>query len=153
MRKTKRREFLKLSVGAGLALGTPLVLESCWEHPIIEPQTTTKNKGFCYSWRQPIFYDKRCYWHALGGIETIVNKGETVFIKPNFVTFPWVERNNSFHVGECTKPEIILAVTEECLKAGAAEVIIGDGSQLPLFEWHNAITLDGTTNLVTESER
>jgi len=66
---------------------------------------------------------------ALGGIHTVVNKGETVFIKPNFATFPWAKHNRCFHVGECTKPEIIIAVTEECLKAGAAEVVIGEGSQ------------------------
>ena len=73
--------------------------------------------------------------YALGGIQTVVNNGETVFIKPNFVSFPWAQYNNCFHTGECTKPEIIIAVTEECLAAGAKEVIIGDGSHLPTFEW------------------
>ena len=82
-----------------------------------------------------------------------MNKGETVFIKPNFVNFPWAQYNNCFHSGECTKPEIIIAVTEECLKAGAKEVIIGEGSHLPKFEWKYAITLDGSTNLVKEAER
>jgi uncharacterized protein (DUF362 family) len=90
---------------------------------------------------------------ALGGMQAIVNKGETVFIKPNFVSFPWAQYNNCFHTGECTKPEIIIAVTEECLKAGAAEVIIGEGSHLPTFEWQHAVTLDGSTNLVREATR
>jgi uncharacterized protein (DUF362 family) len=90
---------------------------------------------------------------ALGGIQTIVNQGETIFIKPNFVSFPWAQYNNCFQIGECTKPEIIIAVTEECLKAGAAEVVIGDGSHLPTFDWQYAVTLDGTTNLVKEAER
>jgi uncharacterized protein (DUF362 family) len=88
---------------------------------------------------------------AVGGMNTIVNKGDTVFIKPNFVTIPWADSNNCFHTGECTKPEIILAVAEECLKAGAGEVIIGEGSHLPSFDWEYAVTLDGSTNLVTES--
>ncbi|MHC4506810.1 MAG: DUF362 domain-containing protein, partial [Planctomycetota bacterium] len=90
---------------------------------------------------------------ALGGMRKVVDKGERVFIKPNFVTFPWAQHNRCFHVGECTKPEIIIAVTEECLKAGASEVIIGDGSQMPKFEWKHAVTLDGKTNLVREAER
>jgi len=90
---------------------------------------------------------------ALGGMNTIVNKGDTVFIKPNFVTIPWADSNNCFHAGECTKTEIILAVAEECLKAGAGEVIIGEGSHLPSFDWKYAVTLDGSTNLVTESAR
>jgi uncharacterized protein (DUF362 family) len=83
----------------------------------------------------------------------VVNEGETVFIKPNFVTVPWAQHNRCFHAGECTKPEIIVAAAEACLQAGAAEVIIGEGSHLPTFEWRYAITLDGETNLVKEAER
>jgi uncharacterized protein (DUF362 family) len=90
---------------------------------------------------------------ALGGIQKVVKEGETVFIKPNFVTFPWARTNNCFGVGECTKPEILIAVTEECLKAGAAEVIIGEGSHLPSFDWRYATTLDGSANLVLEADR
>ena len=44
-------------------------------------------------------------------------------------------------------------MTEECLKAGAAEVVIGDGSHLPSFDWTYATTLDGSTNLVQEATR
>jgi len=90
---------------------------------------------------------------ALGGIHTVVNKGETVFIKPNFVSIPWAKDNKCFHAGECTKTEIIIAVMEECLKAGAAEVIVGEGSHLPKFDWQYAVTLDGNTNLVREAKR
>jgi uncharacterized protein (DUF362 family) len=90
---------------------------------------------------------------ALGGIRAVVNKGETVFLKPNFVSLPWAKYTKCFHTGECTKTEIIIAVTGECLKAGAAEVIIGEGSHRPEFEWKYAITLDGKTNLVEEATR
>ena len=90
---------------------------------------------------------------ALGGIRTVVEKGEKVFLKPNLVSFPWAKHNKCFHGGECTKPEIIIAVAEECLKAGAAEVTVGDGSQFPKFDWRHAVTLDGRTNLVKEAER
>jgi uncharacterized protein (DUF362 family) len=91
---------------------------------------------------------------AVGGIEKIVKPGEKVFIKPNMVTLPWAPQgHNPFVLGECTKPEILIAVAEECLKAGAAEVTIGDGSQRPSFDWKFARTLDGSTNLVAEAER
>lgn len=30
---------------------------------------------------------------ALGGIQTIVHEGETVFVKPNMVTLPWSARD------------------------------------------------------------
>ena len=90
---------------------------------------------------------------AVGGIKTVVGKGETVFIKPNFVTIPWAKHNRCFHAGECTKPEIVIAVMEECLKAGAAEVIVGEGSHLPKFDWQYSVTLDGKTNLVEQAKR
>ena len=89
----------------------------------------------------------------LGGIGEVVSKDETVFIKPNMVTLPWASTGECFTGGECTKPEIVAAVAEECLKAGAAEVIIGDGSQMPSFDWRLAATLDGSTNLVDEARR
>ena len=90
---------------------------------------------------------------SIGGIENILHEGESVFIKPNMVTLPWAESNNTFTNGECTKPEIITAVAEECLRAGASEVVIGDGSQMKTFDWEYATTLDGSTNLVAEAER
>jgi uncharacterized protein (DUF362 family) len=91
---------------------------------------------------------------AVGGVRSIVNEGETVFIKPNMVTLPFVPYiGNRFVAGECTKPEIVVAVAEECLRAGAAEVIVGDGSQTPTFDWNLATTLDGSTNLAAEAER
>ncbi len=89
----------------------------------------------------------------LGGIESVVNQGETVLIKPNMVTLPWASNGNVFHNGECTKPEILIATAEECLRVGAAEVVIGDGSQITSFDWEEATTLDGSTNLVAEAER
>jgi uncharacterized protein (DUF362 family) len=89
----------------------------------------------------------------LGGIETVVHAGESVFIKPNMVTLPWAEYGNSFSGGECTKPEIVVAVAEECLKAGASEVVVGDGSHAVELPWHYARTLDGSANLAAEMIR
>jgi uncharacterized protein (DUF362 family) len=90
---------------------------------------------------------------ALGGIQTVVHQDETVFIKPNMVTLPWAGQGNPFAAGECTKPEIVVAVAEECLRAGAAEVIIGDGSHAPSLNWEYAMTLDRSTNLAAEAAR
>ncbi len=91
---------------------------------------------------------------ALGGIQTVVKPGDKVFIKPNMVTLPWASPSyNPFRLGECTKPDIVIAVAEECLKAGASDVTIGDGSQMPSFDWSRAITLNGSTNLVAEASR
>lgn len=151
MQKIKRRDFLKTTVGAAVAIGTPWPSATC-RGAAQEPSPETNAKVAAIR-GDNLDSMTRDAIEALGGIRTIVNKGETVFIKPNFVSFPWAKYNNCFHIGECTKPEIIIAVTEECLKAGAAEVIIGEGSHLPKFEWQYAITLDGSTNLVKEAKR
>ena len=151
MQKTKRREFLKASVGAAVAVGSPWPLTTCpgsaqEPSPKINAQVAAiRGENLDSMTRDAI--------DALGGIQTVVNKGETVFIKPNFVSIPWVKDNKCFHAGECTKPEIIIVVMEECLKAGAAEVIVGEGSHLPKFDWQYAVTLDGNTNLVKEAKR
>jgi uncharacterized protein (DUF362 family) len=90
---------------------------------------------------------------AIGGMGSVVHEGESVFIKPNMVGLPWAQYNDTFANGECTKPEIVIAAAEECMRAGAAEVVIGDGSHMPVLNWEHATTLDGTTNLAREAER
>jgi uncharacterized protein (DUF362 family) len=153
MHKIKRREFLKASVSTAVALGTTSLSTSCkGNESSQEPSQKIKAKVAAVRGNN-LDSMTRDVIDALGGIKTIVNEGETVFIKPNFVSFPWAQYNKCFQVGECTKPEIIIAVMEECLKAGAKEVIVGDGSHLPKFDWQYAITLDGSTNLVKEAER
>ncbi|HIJ54058.1 MAG TPA: DUF362 domain-containing protein [Planctomycetes bacterium] len=151
MQKTKRRDFLKATVGAAVAMASPWPLTACRGSAQEPPQKINAQVAAIRG--DSLDSMTRDAIDALGGIQTVVNKGETVFIKPNFVSFPWAKYNKCFHIGECTKPEIIIAVTEECLKAGAAEVIIGEGSHLPKFEWQYAITLDGSTNLLKEAER
>ncbi len=91
---------------------------------------------------------------SIGGIGAVVHEGETVFVKPNMVTLPWASRSyDPFRLGECTKPEIVIAVVEECLRAGAREVTVGDGSQMPRFDWSGAVTLDGARDLVSALAR
>jgi uncharacterized protein (DUF362 family) len=146
-----RRDFLKAGIGAAVAIGSPWPLtmrrgSAQAPSPEINAQVAAIRGDNLDSMTRDAL-------DALGGIHTIVNQGETVFIKPNFVTIPWAKDNKCFHAGECTKPEIVIAVMEECLKAGAAEVIIGEGSHLPKFDWQYAVTLDGNTNLVKEANR
>jgi uncharacterized protein (DUF362 family) len=153
MQNIKRREFLKTGVGATLALGNPWLFAGCQDKKSSEESPIGINARVSAIRGTNLDAMTREVLDALGGIKTVVNKGETVFIKPNFVSFPWAQTNNCFHTGECTKPEILIAVTEECLKVGATEVIIGEGSHLPTFEWQYAVTLDGGTNLVEEVGR
>ena len=155
MDKINRRSFLKAGVVTAVALKSPWLFTNCKEYksaPV--PESSGKINAQVAAIRgDSLDSMTRDAIDALGGMQTVVNKGETVFIKPNFVTFPWAQYNNCFGIGECTKPEIIIAVTEECLKAGAKEVIVGEGSHLPTFDWKYAITFDGKTNLVKEAQR
>lgn len=149
----KRRDFLRTGIFSTLALCSSFVF-SCFKQNKEEPPafTGTKSKVAVIK-GDDLDSITRDSIETLGGIGTIVSAEDVVFIKPNFVSFPWAKDNNCFHNGECTKPEIIIAVTEECLKAGASKVIIGEGSHLPSFEWKYAVTLDGKTNLVDEAKR
>jgi uncharacterized protein (DUF362 family) len=86
--------------------------------------------------------------------------GSTVFIKPNFVTFGLEMFGVAFDpgIGECTKPELVAAVAEQCLEAGAARVVIGEGAQKASWEWNEAYfipgnDIGGTVNLAEAVER
>ncbi len=149
MKKIKRRKFLKTGVNSAVCLGTPGLFTGYKnsDQKVLPKARVAAVRG------DNLDSISRDALDALGGIQTVVNKGDVVFIKPNFVTLAWARYNNCFINGECTKPDIVIAVTEECLKAGADRVIIGDGSHLPAFDWQYAVTLDGSTNLVKETER
>jgi len=153
MKNIKRREFLKTGVNAAAALSTPWVFSGCRKNKTAPDEALEITAKVSAVRGENLDAMTRDAVDALGGMQTIVNEGETVFIKPNFVSFPWARTNNCFHNGECTKPEIIIAAADECLKAGASEVIIGEGSHLPAFDWQYAVTLDGSTNLVKEAKR
>ncbi|MFC2168194.1 DUF362 domain-containing protein [Acidobacteriota bacterium] len=153
MKKIKRRDFLKTGAHSVLALGTSGFFVQCKKDIPAQKSSSEINARVAAVRGDNLDAMTRDAIDALGGIQAVVNKGETVFIKPNFVTIPWAKENNCFHAGECTKPEIIIAVAEECLKAGAKEVIIGEGSHIPSFDWQHAVTLDGKTNLELESNR
>jgi uncharacterized protein (DUF362 family) len=151
MQEISRRDFLRISALAagGAALG------ACHEGRggPQEPPVYTPTASVAAVRGYDLYGMTREALEDIGGIEQVVQPGETVFIKPNMVTLPWAQYSDRFRIGECTKPEIIIAVAEECLKAGATEVIVGDASHMPVLEWEYATTLDGSTNLAAEAER
>lgn len=165
MRKLTRRELLKVSAGTAVGLCASELLSGCGgdsttpaptPSPAPTPIACSAGDGATVAAAQGMDLDTmtRSALSALGGIQSVVKSGESVFIKPNMVTLPWASPSyNPFRLGECTKPEIVIAVIDECLKAGAKEVIVGDGSQMPQFDWSGATTLDGTTNLAAEAAR
>ena len=156
MHRITRREFLRLGAGAAIALGAPQILTGCGGEEATPQATSTQGPAARVAAirGEDLYAMTRDALEALGGVQKIVNPGETVFIKPNMTTLPWANLGrNPFVIGECTKAEIVIAVAEECLRAGAAEVIVGDGSQMSRFDWGYATSLDGSTNLALEAER
>lgn len=156
MEKMTRRDFIKRGAGGIAALGTGRLLSGCGKKSGVGPETdpdapinaqvaAVKGNNLYELTRQAI--------DAVGGMESVINPEEVVFIKPNFVSFNLAETRECFKNGECTKPEILIAVAEACLEAGAKEVIIGDGSQKITYSWTPSYTMDGSTNLVEEAAR
>jgi len=155
MRKVDRRDFLRIGAGAAIALGASPLLTDCGggesTPPTPTPQPLTRVAIIKGTDLRAMARDAV---DAVGGIGSVVGEGQTVFIKPNFVTIGWQSMGReAIATGECTKPEILFAVAEECLKAGAAEVIIGDGAQMPSWEWDKVMTLDRSTNMAAEAQR
>ena len=155
MHRIDRREFLRIGAGAAVVLGASPLLADCGGGESVSPTPTSppltqvaivKGTDLRAMARDAV--------DAIGGIGSVVSEGQTVFIKPNFVTIGWQSiGREAIATGECTKPEILFAVAEECLKAGAAEVIIGDGTQMPSWEWDKVMTLDRSTNMAAEAQR
>lgn len=159
-----RREALKLGAGAAAALCAPTLFAFCGDssEAATSPAGTAADLPCApgESARVVAVQGKdlavmtRSALEGLGGIATVVKTGDSVFVKPNMVTLPWSSTtNNPFRNGECTKVEVVVAVVEECLKAGAKQVTVGDGSQMPRFDWAGAVTLDRSTNLLAEATR
>jgi uncharacterized protein (DUF362 family) len=139
-----------------IAAGAPAILGGCKDEQEATPtpEATGPTSRVAAVRGDDLYAMARHALTAVGGITAIVKPGETVFIKPNFVTMAWAHLGrNPFLLGECAKVEIVTAVAEECLRAGAAEVTVGDASQMPSFDWNYASTLDGSTNLAAEAKR
>ena len=153
MKTTNRRDFLKAGAGTAVAVGSSLSLAGCAGSAGERSAASRPPSKVSAIRGTNLEAMTRDAIDALGGMKTVVQEGETVFIKPNLLTFPFAGEKQCFHLGECVKPEIIIAVMEECLKAGAGKVVIGDASQKPKFDWGYADTLDGEKNLVYEAKR
>ena len=154
MGKVTRRDFLRLSAGAAIALGAAQGLAGCSNEPAAPKPTPGRGARVAAVRGTDLAAMTRQALEPLGGMGAIVKAGETVFIKPNMVTLPWANLGrNPFINGECAKPEIVVALAEECLRAGAKQVTIGDATQMSTYSWDYATTLDGSTNLVKEAAR
>ncbi|MCX6255502.1 MAG: DUF362 domain-containing protein [Bacteroidia bacterium] len=114
----KRRDFLKTSVGAGMAAGAALSLggyEKLW--PSV-PSTAKYDMVAVMGGNPDAMFDLGI--QELGGMGTFVQKGQKVLIKPNigWDVIPDLAAN--------TNPLLVKRIIEHCFKAGAKEVYIFD---------------------------
>lgn len=118
-----RREFLKyaLTVSAAVALSEVSLGQSIVP-PLTEgdeaPSDSTRPKvGVALG--DELGEITRGALAAMGGIETVVNPGDVVFIKPNAVGWgTGTIQDNVIVSGERTKPEIAMAVAEDASGPG-----------------------------------
>ena len=151
MHRISRRGFLKSGAHAALALGGARLLTGCGA-PDPVPAPTDRRARVAAVRGTDLPAMTRDALAVFGGAAALVNPGETVFIKANFCTAGFLPVDGVAN-GSCTKPDIVVAVAEECLRAGAGHVIIGDGGQAATFAWEDLHTLDGSTNLAEEAQR
>jgi uncharacterized protein (DUF362 family) len=155
--KFTRRQLLRYGRQSGLALGASKLLSGCGTpEPSIPPDPsdvpTEADARVAVIRGADLAGMARDALNAFGGAGAFVKPGETVFIKPNFGAVGMV-KYDPITKGDSVKPEIVIAVAEECLKAGASMVTIGEGGQVESWDWTTVATLDGTTHMAAEAER
>lgn len=60
----------------------------------------------------------------IGGLESLVSPGDTVMLKPNFLT------KADYKTGVTTNPNVIFATAELCREVGARKVIVAEGAAI-----------------------
>ncbi len=120
-----RRKFVKyMGILGGSCLFYPIISPRCV--PFYSPQKSQVaiTKGL------KISEITRSALNLLGGMQSIVKKGQTVFIKPNYIS-GGLDGHDPVSSGEITHPAVVATVAEECVKAGAASVMISEWVERP----------------------
>lgn len=114
----RRRDFLKNSVGAGLAAGVALSLggfEKLWGAPSVP---AGYDMVAIMGGKPEAMFDLGI--QELGGMGAFVKKGQKVLVKPNI---GW-DRTPEYAAN--TNPALVKRVIEHCFRAGAKEVYVFD---------------------------
>ena len=89
MSKLERRKFLKIGTFSTVAIVSPISFFSFENRTSISGFTVNKKSKVSAIKGDDLYSMTRDAIDALGGIHTFIAKGDKVFIKPNFVNFPW----------------------------------------------------------------
>ncbi|MFH2136959.1 MAG: DUF362 domain-containing protein [Candidatus Omnitrophota bacterium] len=128
MKNITRREFLKNTIGWGATLAYAQALPS-FLYADSDPSTVAIAKG------GDVTKVTEQALMNIGGMSAVVNPGQRVFIKPNYIAGGFMGHDPVLS-GEIPHPEVVAACARECVKAGAKQVIIGEWFERPLtIEW------------------
>jgi len=118
----KRRNFLRSSVGAGLAAGAFLSFGRYEKALAGKPLPAGANYDLVavMGGEPAAMFDMGI--QALGGMGTFVSKGQKVLVKPNIGWDVVPEK------GANTNPALIRRIIEHCFRAGAKEVYVFDNT-------------------------
>jgi len=134
MKYMKRRDFLRTSVGAGLATGA--AFSFCGYEKLFASLPSTSAAKYdmvaVMGGKPDAMFDLGI--QELGGMGTFIKKGQKVLIKPNigWDVIPEMAAN--------TNPLLIKRIIEHCFKAGAKEVYVFDHT---LDNWVNSYKNSG----------
>jgi uncharacterized protein (DUF362 family) len=113
-----RRTFFRQSIGASLAIGAYITngtLTRGYAFPPLTYDLVAVKGG-----EPDIMFDKGI--DALGGIGMFVKRGDRVVVKPNIGWDVPPERGGNTH------PKLVTRIIQQCLNAGAKEVVVFDHS-------------------------
>lgn len=118
----KRRNFLRSSLGAGLAAGTFMSFGHIEKVMAGRPLPASANYDLIavMGGEPAAMFDMGI--QALGGMGTFVSKGQKVLIKPNVGWDVVPEKGGN------TNPALVKRIIEHCLRAGAKEVFVFDNT-------------------------
>lgn len=119
--KISRRRFLKMAGAAGAGLCS-LRIAGCRKKELA-PRTLRPNSmggRIVVAKGDDIRSVVRSVVQELGGMSSLIRKGDIVVVKPNIA---WT---TTPELGGCTNPEVVAAVVELCYEAGAATVKVFD---------------------------
>ncbi|GET26955.1 DUF362 domain-containing protein [Prolixibacter sp. NT017] len=135
----KRRDFIRSSVGAGVATGAALSLGGA--NSLLAAEAETDVDLVAIRGGEPdVMFDKGIA--ALGGMSRFVKPGQRVLVKPNIGWDRTPERAGN------TNPKLVKRIIEHCLEAGAKEVLVFDHT---CHEWSKCYQHSGIEQAVAEA--
>ena len=136
----KRRDFVRKSLGAGLAAGSAMAVSPYAKafgkfSPAATPDLVAVKGG-----NPGQMFDRAI--QSMGGMESYVKRGQTVVIKPNIGWDSTPERAAN------TNPQLVGRIIEHCLTAGAKDVLVFDHS---IDEWKRCYKNSGIEKAVKDA--